>query len=100
MRCEKGDLAKIIYSVWPANLGKIVMVESYIGHFKEGESFDYLEVPCKAPVTDHFWWITAEYGISNGYGETPKAYIADTWLEPLRPLTLKEVEESEEIMSV
>jgi hypothetical protein len=85
MKCEQGDMAKIIYSVRPSNLGKIVFVEDYIGHFQQGESFDFRGIECKAPVTDHYWWISTEYGLSNMLGETPKAYIADTWLEPLRP---------------
>jgi hypothetical protein len=85
MKCEKGDLAKIIYSIRPQNLGKTVLVEEYIGHFKEGEEFDFRGIPCRAIVTDHYWWIVAEYGLKNMLGDTPKAYIADTWLEPIRP---------------
>jgi hypothetical protein len=90
MRCEKGDMAKIIYSVRPSNLGKTVLVDEYIGQFKEGEMFDFRGVPCKAMVTDHYWWISTEFGLTNMLGETPKAYIPDTWLEPLRPTKLKE----------
>jgi len=85
MKCEKGDLAKIIYSIRTSNLGKIVLVEEYIGHFQQGDCFDFRGIICKAPVTDHYWWISTEYGLQNMLGETPKAYIADTWLEPLRP---------------
>ena len=33
MKCEKGDLAKIIYSINPDNEGKIVLVVKYIGKF-------------------------------------------------------------------
>lgn len=90
MKCEKGDMAKIIYSLRPSNLGKTVLVDEYIGHFKEGEMFDFRGVPCKAMVTDHYWWIATEYGLTNMLGDTPKAYIPDTWLEPLRPGKLKE----------
>lgn len=85
MKCEQGDLAKIIYSIRPQNLGKTVLVEEYIGHFQEGETFDFRGIVCKALVTDHYWWISAEYGLQNMLGDTPKAYIADTWLEPIRP---------------
>ena len=90
MKCEQGDMAKIIHSIRPANIGKTVLVEEYIGHFKQGEMFDFRGVPCKALVTDHYWWIDADYGLQNMLGDTPKAYIADTWLEPLRPEKLKE----------
>jgi hypothetical protein len=90
MKCEKGDMAKIIYSVRPSNLGKTVLVDEYIGHFKEGDVFDFRGVPCKALITDHYWWISTEFGLINMLGDTPKAYIPDTWLEPLRPTKLKE----------
>ena len=84
MKCEKGDLAKIIYSINPSNVGKIVLVESYIGKFKQGQSFDFRGLSCMCPISDHYWWITGD-GLDNQYGDTPKAYIADSWLEPLRP---------------
>ena len=90
MKCEKGDIAKILMSLRPTNIGKTVLVEEYIGHFKQGESFDFRGVECKALITDHYWWISTEYGLSNLYGDTPKAYIPDTWLEPLRPTKLAE----------
>ena len=90
MKCEKGDMAKIIYSVRPSNLGKTVLVDEYIGHFKEGELFDFRGIQCKAMITDHYWWIATEFGLTNMLGDTPKAYIPDTWLEPLRPGNLKE----------
>lgn len=90
MKCEKGDMAKIIYAVRPSNLGKTVLVDEYIGHFKEGELFDFRGIQCKAMITDHYWWIATEYGLTNMLGDTPKAYIPDTWLEPLRPDKLKE----------
>jgi hypothetical protein len=85
MKCEQGDIAKIIMSLRPNNIGKQVLVEDYIGHFKEGETFDFRGIVCKAQITDHYWWIATEYGLSNMYGDTPKAYIPDTWLEPVRP---------------
>ena len=94
MKCEKGDLAKIIFSIRPANLGKIVLVDEYIGHFKSGETFSFRGISCKAMVTDHYWWIATEYGLTNMLGDTPKAYIPDTWLDPIRPE--KMVEETKE----
>lgn len=95
MKCEQGDLAKIIYSIRPQNLGKVVLVENYIGHFKEGEEFDFRGITCKAPVTDHYWWIATEHGLQNMLGDTPKAYIADTWLDPIRPAKQNQKEQSD-----
>jgi len=85
VKCEPNDLAKIIYSLRPTNLGKIVLVETYIGYFQQGESFDFRGIVCKAIVTDHYWWISTEYGLQNMMGDTPKAYIPDSWLDPIRP---------------
>lgn len=94
MKCEQGDIAKIIMSIRPSNIGKQVFVEKYIGHFKQEEVFDFRGIVCTAPVSDHYWWISTEYGLTNMLGDTPKAYIADSWLEPIRPekLTQKEKE--------
>ena len=96
MKCEKGDLAKIIYSIRPANVGKTVLVEEYIGHFQQGEEFQFRGITCGALVTDHYWWIATEYGLTNMLGDTPKAYIPDTWLEPIRPE--KAVEKTSEVV--
>ncbi len=85
MKCEKGDIAKIIMSLRPQNIGKIVLVENYIGHFKEGEEFDFRGIVCRAMITDHYWWISTDHGLQNMLGDTPKAYIPDTWLDPIRP---------------
>lgn len=85
MKCEKGDIAKIIMSLRPQNIGKTVLVETYIGHFTQGEEFDFRNVVCTAQTTDHYWWISTEYGLQNMLGDTPKAYIPDSWLEPIRP---------------
>ena len=93
MKCEKGDIAKIIMSLRPSNIGKTVLVENYIGHFKEGEEFDFRGIVCRAMITDHYWWIATEYGLQNMLGDTPKAYIPDTWLEPIRPERLSQSEE-------
>ena len=84
MKCEAGDLAKIIFSLNPGNIGKIVLVEEYIGKYNAGDKFDFRGVTCMCPIVDHYWWISGQ-GLSNMFGDTPKAYIADSWLEPLRP---------------
>lgn len=93
MKCEAGDLAKIIHSIRPANIGKTVLVDSYIGHFKSGEEFEFRGIPCKALITDHYWWVATDHGLTNMLGDTPKAYIPDTWLDPIRPEKLKQKDE-------
>ena len=90
MKCEKGDLAKVLMSIRPQNIGKIVLVEEYIGYLNEGEEFSFRGIDCKALVTDHYWWIATEYGLQNMLGDTPKAYIADSWLDPIRPKKMVE----------
>jgi len=92
MKCEKGDLAKIIMSLRPANIGKTVLVDEYIGHFKQGETFEFRGITCMAQITDHYWWIATEYGLTNMLGDTPKAYIPDSWLEPIRSEKQRETE--------
>ena len=94
MKCKAGDIAQIIYSVRPENVGRIVKVSEYIGKFTEREQFQFRGMPCQAPVHDHFWWIEAE-DLSSGFGPAPKAYIADTWLEPIRPEEEKEESKAE-----
>jgi hypothetical protein len=84
MKCKQGDWAKIIFSLRPENVGRIVKVSEYIGKFKAGDDFEFRQFACKAAVTDHFWWIEAE-DLAIGLGPSPRAYIADSWLEPLRP---------------
>lgn len=95
MKCEQGDLAKIILALNPTNIGKTVIVETYIGKFEKGEDFTFRGVTCQALASDHYWWIAAEYGLKNANGETPKAYIADSWLEPIRPTNTVETTETE-----
>lgn len=90
MKCEQGDYARIIYSVRPENIGKIVKVVTYIGKFNEHELFEFRSMPCKCLVTDHHWWIEGD-DITIMFGPAPKAYIPDTWLEPIKPTKIKEL---------
>jgi hypothetical protein len=92
MKCQQGDIAKVIMSLRPVNIGKQVLVEEYIGKLKEGEEFEFRGIPCKAQITDHYWWIATEYGLQNMLGDTPKAYIPDSWLEPVRPEKISQTE--------
>lgn len=93
MRCEKGDLAKITMSIRPSNIGKTVLVDSYIGRYEQGETFEFRGITCKAIITDHYWWVSSEYGLTNMLGETPKVYCPDSWLEPLRPTKVTQRED-------
>jgi len=84
MKCERGDLARIVFSIRQENIGSIVRVKEYIGHFQQGETFQFRGQPCKCAVTDHHWWIGGD-DITILYGPSPQAYIPDSWLEPIRP---------------
>jgi hypothetical protein len=84
MNVSQGDKAVIVFSVRPANVGRIVDVAEYIGKFKQGEQFEFRGMPCQAAVHDHYWWIEAE-DLSIGFGPSPRAYIADSWLRKIVP---------------
>ena len=105
MKCQQGDLARIIYSVNPANKGRIVKVVEYIGKFDAKEVFQYRGILSTALVSDHYWWIEAD-DLTIQLGPSPRAYIADTWLEPIRPkkkeegLTAEEIEDKKFAMDL
>jgi hypothetical protein len=84
MNVSEGDLAVIVFSIRPENVGRYVNVAEYIGKFKEGEQFEFRGMTCQAVVADHFWWIEAE-DLSIGFGPSPRAYIADSWLRKVKP---------------
>jgi hypothetical protein len=84
MNCQQGDKAVIVFSINPKNVGRIVDVTEYIGKFSEREQFQFRGLVCQAPVTDHYWWIEAD-DIDIQLGPSPRAYIADSWLRPIRP---------------
>ena len=84
MKCRVGDFARIIYSVNPSNIGRVVKVVEYIGKFEADESFEALGMTCTCLVHDHYWWIEGD-DIDIQLGPSPKAYIADSWLEPIKP---------------
>lgn len=97
MKCEKGDLAKIIMSIRRENIGKTVTVDGYVGHFKQNETFNFRGLECAAIITDHYWWISihGDDELQNMWGGSPKAYIPDSWLEPIRPDKKKETEKED-----
>jgi hypothetical protein len=84
MKCKQGDYARIIHSIRPENIGRVVKVVEYIGKFQRDEEFEFRGMTCKCAVTDHYWWIEGD-DITIKFGPSPKAYIPDTWLEPIRP---------------
>jgi len=92
LKCRAGDLAVIKFSIRPENIGRIVKVVEYVGQFQNGEAFQFRGVPCKCIVSDHYWWIEAN-DLKIGLGPSPTAYIADSWLEPIKPD--KEAEEEQ-----
>lgn len=94
MKCKQGDTAVIKFSLNPKNVGRYVGVAEYIGQFSEREQFQFRGMKCMAPVSDHYWWIEAE-DLTIGLGPSPRAYIADSWLEPIRPKQEKFSKEEE-----
>ena len=84
MNVNEGDKAVIVFSVNPANVGRIVNVAEYIGKFKQGEQFEAYGMKSHCFVTDHYWWIEAE-DLTIQLGPSPKAYIADSWLRRITP---------------
>lgn len=91
MKCKLGDIATVIMSIRPENIGKTVLVDTYIGNFKKGEVFNFKGIDCTAHISDHYWWISkADYSLTNMLGDTIKAYIPDQWLEPIVEDTVTE----------
>lgn len=84
MNVSEGDIAVIVFSIRPENVGRYVKVAEYIGKFKEGEEFEFRTMPCRALVTDHYWWIEAD-DLEIQFGPSPRAYIADSWLRKIKP---------------
>ena len=84
MKCVQGDFARIIHSVNPSNIGRVVKVVEYIGKYAQGEQFEAHGMTCTCLVHDHYWWIEGD-DIDIQLGPSPKAYIADSWLEPIKP---------------
>lgn len=91
MKCKEGDLAVIKFSIRQENIGRIVKVAEHIGRYEAGTLFQYRGMPCQAAVTDNYWWIEAE-DLSIMLGPSPRAYIPDSWLEPIKPPKEKDQE--------
>lgn len=85
MKCSKGISARIIMSLRPENIGKIVTVESYIGYLTKDQTFEFRGIVSVAMISDNYWWVAVNSNteLQNMFGGSPKAYIPDTWLEPI-----------------
>lgn len=83
MNVHEGDKAVIVFSINPANIGRVVHVSEYIGKFKAGEQFESYGMTSTCLVHDHYWWIEAD-DLDIQLGPSPRAYIADSWLRPLK----------------
>ena len=105
MKCKQGDLAIIKFSIRPENIGRIVKVSDLIGHYEAGTLFQFRGMPCQAIITDNYWWIEAE-DLSIMLGPSPRAYIPDSWLEPIKPdekekkLTAEDIEDQKFAMDL
>jgi hypothetical protein len=94
MNVNQGDLAVIVFSIRPANVGRYVKVAEYIGKFDKDETFDFRGMVCQALVHDHYWWVEAD-DIEIMLGPSPRAYIADSWLRKIVPPKEKEKQKEE-----
>ena len=99
MNVNTGDKAVIVFSVNPANVGRIVNVSEYIGKFKAGEQFEAYGMTSTCPVHDHYWWIEAD-DLTIQLGPSPKAYIADSWLRKIVPPEEKTKQKAEKELDI
>ena len=101
MNVSQGDKAVIVFSINPANVGRIVHVAEYIGKFEAGEQFEAFGMTSQCAVTDHYWWIEAD-DLNIQLGPSPKAYIADSWLrklvDPKKKVSTKQQKELDTII--
>lgn len=97
MRCKQGQMAWVLKAANPQNVRKIVTVAQYIGYYNQGEKFMYNELECEAVITDNYWWVTTSPSTPfvTGFGETTRAFIPDTHLEPFKPDVLDDDETTE-----
>lgn len=84
MNCKSGDLAIIKRAVRMSNVGKIVKVLHSLGQINAGSEFVWNSEIWYAPVTDQYWVIEHQ-SIDTIFGPSREAYIADSWLTPIKP---------------
>jgi hypothetical protein len=105
MKCKQGDLAVIKFSIRQENIGRIVKVAEHIGRYEAGTLFQFRGMPCQAAITDNYWWIEAD-DLSVMLGPSPRAYIPDSWLEPIKSddkekdLTAEDIEDRKFFMDM
>lgn len=97
MKCKQGQMAFIIKSLRPANIGRIVTCAKYIGYYSQGDTITMSGESWMAPDTDDYWMI--EGNLETQFGPSKIAYIMDSYLSPIEPDTiLDEVLEEELVL--
>ena len=85
MKCKTGDLAFVIKALRPANIGKVVTVETHIGYLTRGEQFKWNGEVWTAFETDDTWVVSSSSGLETMYGTSKQAIVPDSWLRPIQP---------------
>ena len=87
MKCKANDLAYIIEAIRPANKGLVVLVKEYLGYYLKGDIIEVNKEHFQAIISDNFWVVENAYGeIETQFGNSKMAYIADSWLEPIKKI--------------
>lgn len=95
MRCKQGQLAFIIKSIRPENIGRVVTCVKHIGYYSQGDTVTISGENWVAFDTDDHWLI--EGNIETQYGPSKVAYIMDSWLKPLDADGLTDDAENKEL---
>lgn len=95
MKCKQGQLAFIIKSIRPENIGRIVTCSKYIGHYSRGDVVSVNGEQWTAFDTDDYWLI--EGNIETQYGPSKIAYTMDSWLKPLDSDDVNDLVKEEEL---
>lgn len=87
-QCKLNDLAFIKKSLRPANVGLIIQCVKYLGPYSKGELITINGEHWHAYDTDDHWVIESKSGsIETQFGKSKIAYIPDSWLTPIKPLS-------------
>ena len=93
-RCKQNKMAWVKYANIQRNIGRMVTTSVYVGYFNAGDTFEYNGISGPIAVTDHWWWVDCPGGLETLIGETSRAFMADSWLEPIDDDLLKDDEET------
>lgn len=87
-QCKLNDLAFIKKSLRPANVGLIVQCIQYLGTLSRGDVVSLNGENWTAFDSDDHWVIESKSGsIETQFGKSKIAYIPDSWLTPIKPLS-------------